>query len=1072
MTQRKATARAAAPVPAPAPAPVVTTATPVGVRLNALRVSSPSDPAEREAAATAKKIMRMASPEPVAPRRMVSPYAARFAEAAALIRTAPLVARQADGRPDASANVKAEIAAAQAAGNPLPLSVRRFMEPRFRADFSGVRIHTGDKAAKLSNQLGARAFAVSNQIFFGKDRFKPESDEGRELIAHELTHTIQQGAAIQRSEDVTVTQQAPVQVQRWSLVDEAIDFVSKRVDSIPGFPLLTVILGKHPVTLAKVDRSPANIIRGVISFIPGGDDITKALDNHGIIDKVGNFVTQQIDSLGLAATAIKDSVIAFAQNFDVTEAFTSPGKVWDRAKRLFTDPLDQVKSFVRGLATGILSLIKDLILRPLAAFVASQFPNAWDLLKAILEKDPLTDDPYPRNVETLLGGLLKLAGQDEIWQRIQETKAIAKIKTWFTSNVQQLVTFVKQIPSLFVKAFKSLTITDVILLPKAFAKFASVFGGFAADFISWVGTAVWNLLEIIFSVVSPNAWGYIQKTGAALKSILKNPIPFVGNLAKAAKLGFQNFAGNFATHLKNGLIDWLTGSLQGVYIPQAFTLSEIIKFVFSVLGLTWANIRQKLVKVVGETAVKAMEVGFDIVVTLVTQGPAAAWDKIKEQLTNLKDSIIGGLIDMAIEAVVTKAVPKLIAMFIPGAGFVSAIMSVYDIVMVFYQKISKIIAVVTAFINSIVAIAAGQIGAAAGRVEKILAGLLSLAISFLMQFAGLGKVADKIMGVVNKVRAMVDKAIDWLINFIVSGAKKLFSKIFAKDKDQADERTDAQKQADLGKALKEAEALQRKAGAKETEIRQGLPSIKSRYKMTTLDLVVDSKGGGKEKIHIKGKINPEGDSPVTEVTEDVMVDVKADVAAAPEQVDSGTLSALFDREIASRGPQGLQSIELRGQSDLIGVIAASASPETILGYVVANNIPLPDYGAVTAVVALDNVAKGDFRNRDGRHAEAGVVGFVRQTIALQVTKTGNAPRLVEVLVSQSPCLHRCQPELNTLRGEYPNTSFTLYYKTLHQGTSGAETEDSLTAINRLRRGGWRVFIWNEGKVRSGIRRRR
>jgi len=123
---------------------------------------------------------------------------------------------------------------------------------------------------------------------------------------------------------------------------------------------------------------------------------------------------------------------------------------------------------------------------------------------------------------------------------------------------------------------------------------------------------------------------------------------------------------------------------------------------------------------------------------------------------------------------VTKAVPKLIAMFIPGAGFVSAIMSVYDIVMVFYQKISKIIAVVTAFINSIVAIAAGQIGAAASRVEKILAGLLSLAISFLMQFAGLGKVADKIMGVINKVRAMVDKAIDWLIGWIVKAAKGLF----------------------------------------------------------------------------------------------------------------------------------------------------------------------------------------------------------------------------------------------------------------------------------------------------------
>ena len=66
--------------------------------------------------------------------------------------------------------------------------------------------------------------------------------------------------------------------------------------------------------------------------------------------------------------------------------------------------------------------------------------------------------------------------------------------------------------------------------------------GFAARFISWAGTTVWNLLEIIFDVVKPGAMGYVKRTGAALKGILKNPIPFVGNLAKAAKLGFPAVA--------------------------------------------------------------------------------------------------------------------------------------------------------------------------------------------------------------------------------------------------------------------------------------------------------------------------------------------------------------------------------------------------------------------------------------------------------------------------------------------------------------------------------------------------
>ena len=342
-----------------------------------------------------------------------------------------------------------------------------------------------------------------------------------------------------------------------------------------------------------------------------------------------------------------------------------------------------------------------------------------------------------------------------------------------------LLGMVQQVPTLFLNAFKALEIADIVFVPRAFAKLVGVFGNFVGSFISWAGTAVWNLLEIIFDVVSPGALGYIKRTGAALKSILKNPLPFVGNLVKAAKQGFLNFAKNFGAHLKAGLIDWLTGSLPGVYIPKAFSLGEIVKFVLSVLGISWQNVRTKLVKVVGEPAVKAMEVGFDIVITLVTQGPAAAWDKIQEQLANLKDMVIGGITDFVIDMVVQKAIPKLIAMFIPGAGFISAILSIYDTVMVFVNKISKIIQVVTGFINSIVAIAAGNIGAAASRVESILAGLLSLAINFLAGFVGLGKVADKVMGVINKVRASIDKALDSLVNWIVTMAKKLFGKLKA-----------------------------------------------------------------------------------------------------------------------------------------------------------------------------------------------------------------------------------------------------------------------------------------------------
>ncbi len=744
----------------------VSVSAPVGMQF--AKVSQPHDPAELEAKNTARKVVQMgepARPKPEEPAKKPEELVKKKPEE----QTKKPVQRTAASERPAPAGASV----APLGGSPLPPSVRGYMEPRFGADFSNVRIHTGEPAAQQSAALNAHAFTVGEHVFFGRNQYQPESAGGRELIAHELTHTIQQGAAIQRSADVTVTQHSEPQVQRLGL-DDALNYFADKANYIPGFRLLTVVLGMNPINQAPVERSAANVLRGLLELIPvTGALISQALDSYGIFAKVGAWIEGQIRTLGMVGSALKGALSKFLDTLSWRDIFDLGG-VWERGKRIFTEPIDKLIAFGKSLATDILRFIREAILLPLAKL--AEGTRGYDLLKAVLGEDPVTGQPVARTPENLLGGFLKLIGQEDIWENMKKANAIGRAFAWFQSALAGLMGFVRQIPALFIQGLKSLEIIDLVLPPKAFIKLAGVFGNFVVQFITWGANAAWNLLEIIFDVVSPGALMYIKKTGAALKSILKNPLPFVGNLVKAAKQGFLNFADHFLEHLKAGLIDWLTGSLPGIYIPKAFSLVEIAKFAFSVLGLTWANIRQKLVKAVGETAVKAMETGFDIVVTLVRDGPAAAWDKIKEQLGNLKDMVIGGITDFVVDMVVKKAIPKLIAMFIPGAGFISAILSIYDTIMVFVNKISKIIQVVTGFIDSIVAIAGGAIGAAANKVESILANLLSLAINFLAGFAGLGKVADKVMAVIEKIRAPIDKALDWLINWIVTMAKTLFAK--------------------------------------------------------------------------------------------------------------------------------------------------------------------------------------------------------------------------------------------------------------------------------------------------------
>ncbi|MDH3974173.1 MAG: DUF4157 domain-containing protein [Deltaproteobacteria bacterium] len=87
------------------------------------------------------------------------------------------------------------ISSLQGGGRPLSESSRAFFEPRFGADFSGVRIHEGSSAAYLAQSVNARAFTLGRDVVFGTGQYEPHSREGKSLMAHELAHVAQQGHA-------------------------------------------------------------------------------------------------------------------------------------------------------------------------------------------------------------------------------------------------------------------------------------------------------------------------------------------------------------------------------------------------------------------------------------------------------------------------------------------------------------------------------------------------------------------------------------------------------------------------------------------------------------------------------------------------------------------------------------------------------------------------------------------------------------------------------------------------------------------------------------------------------------
>jgi hypothetical protein len=86
-----------------------------------------------------------------------------------------------------------EIDRARSGGRSLDGATRESMESAFGADFGGVRVHTGAAADRLNGDLSARAFTTGSDIFFRQGEYEPGRSSGRELLAHELTHVVQQG---------------------------------------------------------------------------------------------------------------------------------------------------------------------------------------------------------------------------------------------------------------------------------------------------------------------------------------------------------------------------------------------------------------------------------------------------------------------------------------------------------------------------------------------------------------------------------------------------------------------------------------------------------------------------------------------------------------------------------------------------------------------------------------------------------------------------------------------------------------------------------------------------------------
>lgn len=225
-----------------------------------LAIGRPNDPCEQEADRVARQVVRQI--QDAAPAGPGEP--APVQRQAALPAGAPAAVAGGEAPPD----LAAALDRARGGGRPLETGLRRSMGRALGVDFSGVRVHTDARSDLLSRSIRAKAFTSGTDVFFRQGAFAPGSRQGQELIAHELTHVVQQNDRVrdQGMEDVgrgpagkeggpespsavQVTRRADSQVQRLFGFEAELSVPTYKPGA--GHPLKGFFFGGYPPTELK-----------------------------------------------------------------------------------------------------------------------------------------------------------------------------------------------------------------------------------------------------------------------------------------------------------------------------------------------------------------------------------------------------------------------------------------------------------------------------------------------------------------------------------------------------------------------------------------------------------------------------------------------------------------------------------------------------------------------------------------------------------------------------------------------------------------------------------------------------
>lgn len=481
-----------------------------------------------------------------------------------------------DANPSDNSNLESNLNSSNGGGSPLSGNTKKEMESGIGADFSNVRIHNDSNAVQMNKQLGAQAFATGNNIYFNEGKYNPNSKDGKHLLAHELTHTVQQGAAIRKKPEPISP--APEMIQG-SFLDLVPDWIIDGARHVPGYTLFTVIIGYDPLRQIDVERTPINLVEGLMGLVPFGTAIFDKLQEYGILQQVFDWVEGKLSELGLTI----DSILDLVEEVWDEISFPYTGII-DLVTEKFNEVVNRITSFVSATVDQVITWIKEALIGVAEPLLAEN--KAWSLIKKIIKYDPLRDEEVSATTVEILEDFLILIDKQTELEQMREKGTLQKTADWLDTQVGTFNSLLGELRGLITAAWDAIQPANLANIADNLSALADQAGGFLQrvwDFASGVALKVLELVkESLLGWLSSQA---ATVRGYSLVKVIIGKDPFtqeavprtVPNLIRGFMSLMDGGEEQYAQMEQSGAIARIVGEIEAAVATLNMTPQSIIQ---------------------------------------------------------------------------------------------------------------------------------------------------------------------------------------------------------------------------------------------------------------------------------------------------------------------------------------------------------------------------------------------------------------------------------------------------------------------------------------------------------------